>query len=106
MKAKNNLDKTCPCNGLEHYISSLRNEGNILLIGDFNARTTSNQAIFSSNASNPNPIWLEKDLSLANDLKIISTYLIENLFGFELIKLCSAQDLIICNGLMKWHDSS
>ncbi len=34
---KKNLDKTNPYNGLENDISSLRNEGNILLMGDFNA---------------------------------------------------------------------
>lgn len=33
---KNNLDKTYPHNCLNHDISGLRNEGNILLIGDFN----------------------------------------------------------------------
>ena len=30
----------------------------------------------------------------------------DNLFGSELVKLCSAQDLIICNGLKKWPNSS
>ena len=34
---KTNLDKKCPYNGLEHDISSLRKEENILLIGGFNA---------------------------------------------------------------------
>ena len=29
----------------------------------------------------------------------------ENLFGSEVVKLCSAQDLIICNGLKKWSNS-
>ena len=42
---KNNLDKNCPYHGLENDIYILRNEGNILLMGDFNARTSSNQAI-------------------------------------------------------------
>jgi hypothetical protein len=32
--------------------------------------------------------------------------LIENLFGIELVKLCSSQDLIICNGVMKWPNSN
>ena len=30
----------------------------------------------------------------------------ENLFDFELVKFCSAQDLIICNGLRNWPNSS
>ena len=42
---KKNLDKNGPYNGLENDIYSLRNEGNILLMGDFNARTSSNQEI-------------------------------------------------------------
>jgi len=34
---KSNLDKNCPYNHLENAISSLRKEGNILLMGEFNA---------------------------------------------------------------------
>ena len=49
---KRNLDKNSPYNGLENDIYSLRNEDNILLMGDFNARTSSNQAILLSNHSN------------------------------------------------------
>ena len=30
----------------------------------------------------------------------------ENLFGSELVKFCSAQNLIICNGLTKWPNFS
>ena len=66
---KNNLDKNCPCNGLEHDISSLRKEGNILLMGDFNARTSNNQVILLGNYSNRNPLWLEEYLELANRYK-------------------------------------
>jgi hypothetical protein len=33
---KSNLDQNCPCNGLEHDIYNLRNEGSVLFIGDFN----------------------------------------------------------------------
>ena len=63
---KNNLDKNCPCNRLENDISSLRKDGNILLMGDFNARTSSNQAILLRNYSNPNPLWLDEDFTLAS----------------------------------------
>ena len=52
---KNNLDRNCPYNNLEQYIYSLKNEGNILLLGDFNARTTTNQDTLLSNDSNHNP---------------------------------------------------
>ena len=70
-------------------------------MGDFNARTSSNQAILLSNYSNPNPLWLDEDLELANRQQRSSKDLGENLFGSELVKFCSAQDLIICNGLTK-----
>ena len=46
---KNSLDKNCPYNGLENDIYGLRNEGNILLMGYFNAQTSSNQAIHLRN---------------------------------------------------------
>lgn len=84
---KNNLDKNSPYNGLEHDISNLRNEGNIILLGDFNARITSNQAIILSNISNPNPKWLDEDLELICRYKRNSEDSSEKLFGTKLIKL-------------------
>ena len=45
----NNLDKKFPYNGLEHYISSLRNGGNTFLMGKFNAWKPINQAILFIN---------------------------------------------------------
>ena len=70
-------------------------------MGDFNSQNSSDQAIILSKYSNPNPLWLDKDLEIANMYKRSSEYLCENLFGFELVKFCSAQDLIICIGLTK-----
>ena len=58
-------------------------------MGDFNARTSSNEAILLSNYSNPNPLRLDKDLELANMHKISSEDLGENLFGSELVKILS-----------------
>ncbi len=75
-------------------------------MGDFNAQTSSNQAILLSNYSNPNPLWLDKDLTLASTCNRSFEDLGENLFGFELVKLCSNQGLIICNSLEKWPNSS
>jgi hypothetical protein len=40
---KNNLDKKNPYNGLEWDIHTLRNEGNVLLLGGFYARIRTNQ---------------------------------------------------------------
>jgi hypothetical protein len=59
---KNNLDNNCPYNNLEQDIYSLKNEGNILLLGDFNARIATKQATLLSNVSNHNPLWLDEDL--------------------------------------------
>jgi len=75
-------------------------------MGDFNARTSSNQAILLSNQSNLNPLWLDEDLPLASRYKRNSEDHKENLFGSKLVKLYSAHDLIICNGLKKWPNSS
>lgn len=102
---KNNIDKIFPYNTLEQDISSLRKEGNNLLLGDFNIRTTSNQAILISNNSNPNPIWLDGNLVLASKYKRNSEYLIRNLFGTELVNICNSQDLIICNTIIMWTNS-
>ena len=55
-------------------------------MGDFNARTSSNQAILLSNYSNPNPLWLDEDLELDNKYKRIFEDLGEILFGSELVK--------------------
>ena len=74
-------------------------------MGDFNARTSRNQATLLRNHSNPNPIWLDEDLTLVGRYKRSSKYLGENLFGSKLVKLCSAQDVIICNDLKKWLNS-
>ena len=74
-------------------------------MGDFNAQTSSNQYIILSNHSNLNPIWLDGDLTLDGTYKRRSEDLGENLFLSEIVKLCSAQDIIICNGLNKWPNS-
>jgi hypothetical protein len=101
-----NLDKNCPYKILEQDIYNMKTEGSILLLEDFNARTATNQAIILINGSNPNPVWLYEDLVLANSYKRNSKDLIKNLFGIELLQLCSSQDLIICNGIKKWPNSN
>jgi hypothetical protein len=65
-------------NGLEQDIYSLRNESGILLLGDFNVRTTTNQDIILSNDSNPNPLWLDEDLVLIRRYNRNSKDLVEN----------------------------
>jgi hypothetical protein len=41
---KKNLDKNCPYKNLEQDIYNLKNEGNILLLGDFNVGTKTKKA--------------------------------------------------------------
>ena len=98
--------KNCPYNNLEHDIYSLKNECNIVLLGGFNARIATKKTTLLSIDSNHNPLWLDEDLVLSNSYKRSSEDLIENLFGTDLVKLCSSQDLIICNGVMKWPNSN
>jgi hypothetical protein len=92
---KNNLDINCTYNNLEQDIYSLKNEGNILVLGDFNAKTATKQDTLLSTDSNHNSLWVDEDLILSNIYKRSSEELIENLFGIDLVKLCSSQDLII-----------
>jgi len=71
-------NKKMSYNGLEQDIYSLRNESGILLLGDFNVRTTTNQDIILSNDSNPNPLWLDEDLVLIRRYNRNSKDLVEN----------------------------
>jgi hypothetical protein len=68
---KNNIDNNCPYNNLEQDIYSLKNEGNILLLRDFNASTATKQATLLSNDSNHNLLWLDEDLVLLKRIMII-----------------------------------
>jgi len=107
---KKNLDNNCPYNNLEHDIYSLKNEGKILVLGDFNARNATEEDTLLSINSRHNPLWLDGDLVLSNSYKRSSATLQlsgpNNLFGTKLVKLCNSQDLIICNGVMKCPKSN
>jgi len=63
---KKHLDNNCPYNNLEQDIYSLKNEGNILLLGEFNVRIATKQSTLLSTDSNHNPLWLDEDLVLSN----------------------------------------
>jgi hypothetical protein len=103
---KKNLNRNCPYTNLEQFIFRLKNEGNILLLGDVNVRTATNQDTLLSNDSNHNHVWLDEDLVLANRYKRRFGDLTENLCGTKLVKLYNSQDLIIFNGVMKWKKSN
>jgi hypothetical protein len=66
---KKNLDKNCPYNNLEQDIYSLKNEGNILMLGDFNAMNATNQTTILSNDSNHNLLWPDEEFVLSNRYK-------------------------------------
>ena len=78
---KHNLDKIWPYNGLEQDIYSLKTEATILLLGDFNAKITTNQSINLSNDSNPNLLWLNGELVLPSRYTRNFEYLVEICFG-------------------------
>jgi hypothetical protein len=40
------------------------------MLGDFNVKGATNQATLLSNDSNPNPLWLDEDIFLANRYKL------------------------------------
>ena len=91
---------------MEQVIHIVRNEGNILLLGNFNDRTETNHNIVLSNDSNPNPLWLDEDLVLASRYNINSKDLVENLFGNELVNLYNSQHIKICNSIIEWPKSN
>ena len=96
----------CPYNRLEDGICSLINEGSIIFLGEFNARTTTNQPIILSNDYKTNHLWLVEDLVLAINFKINFEYMFDNLFNTKIIKVYSSKYVTICNGVMKWPKSN
>ena len=79
--------------------------GEILLVGDFNARTASEQASIICHREDCNPIWLTEEINhqWARISKDIKSW---NFFGEQLLSLCGTFDLVICNGFPRWTNSS
>ena len=94
---------------LNDKIAELKNEGEFILIGDFNARTGNLKDIFDENITMNNdftPDFIsnacfisENDLHF-NDIAIErkNEDVKKNDFGHKLIKLCQLSGMIICNG--------
>ena len=85
---------------LKNDIAAYSQLGKVLLVGDFNARTTSEQASILCCTEGCNPIWLKEESNhqwtrVSEDNKGC------NLFGEQLLTLCGAFDLVICNGLVR-----
>ena len=72
-------------------------------MGDFNARTASEQASILCCKDDCDPIWLTEESN--HQWERISEDKGCNLFGEQLLTLCGAFDLVICNGLTRWAKS-
>ena len=70
---------------------------------DFNARIASEQASILRCKGDCNPIWLTKESN--HKWERISEDKGCNLFSEQLLTLCGAFDLVICNGLTRWAKS-
>jgi len=76
----------------------------VLLVGDFNARTTNQQASVFCCIEDHNLIWLAEEENL-QWVRCSEDDKVSNYFGDEFFTLCGAFNLIICNGLDKWKGS-
>ena len=76
-------------------------------MGDFNARTTNNQAIQldSREGAEDNPICLEENGDHMWERILEDGQGIVSHFGVELLGACSLHGLIIFNGIEKWLSS-
>jgi exonuclease III len=103
------VSKTYKSRGFDHKypFCSLKKRycSEVLIVGDFNARTTSEQANIFCCKKDCNLIWLTEEgnhqwTRVSEDNKSC------NRFGEKLLTLCGAFDLVICNGLARWANSS
>ena len=88
------LDSKDPYAALKQDIVAYYQQGEVLLVGDFNARTTNQQASILYCKEDHNPIWLTQEknpqwVRCSEDDKV------SNHFGEELLILCGAFNLII-----------
>jgi exonuclease III len=104
---RSNLDNEDPYASLKRDISLFNHLGEVMLMGDFNARTTNNQSLQLSNEERGenNPLWLEEsgDQSWARDSQDGNGGVTH--FGAELLGLCSLFGMVICNGMRGWPAS-
>ena len=87
---------------LKQDISAYSQQGEVLLVGYFNDRTVNHQGSIICCKEDHNPIWLTEEenpqwVRCSKDDKV------RNHFGEELLTLCGAFNLIICNGLDSWN---
>ncbi|MCY6488267.1 hypothetical protein, partial [Actinobacillus pleuropneumoniae] len=97
------LDHKDPFASLKADIATYSQLGEVLIVGDFNARTASEQARILCCKDDCDPIWLTEESN--HQWERISEDKGYNLFGEQLLTLCGAFDLVICNGLTRWEKS-
>jgi exonuclease III len=98
------LDHKDPFAALKNDIAAYSQLSEVLIVGDFNARTTCEQASILRCKEDCNPIWLTEERNhqwtrVSEDNKS------SNFFGEQLLTLCGAFDLVICNGVARWANS-
>jgi len=95
------IDHKDPFVALKTDIATYSQLGEVLIVGDFNTRTASEQASILFCKEYCDPIWLTKESN--HQWEIISKDKGCNLFGEKLLTLCGALDLVICNSLTRWE---
>ena len=98
------LNHKDPFATLKNDIAKYSQVGEILLVGNFNARTASEQASILCHREDCNPICLIEERNhqwtrISKDNKSC------NLFGEQFLTLCGTFDLVICNGLPRGTNS-
>jgi endonuclease/exonuclease/phosphatase family metal-dependent hydrolase len=76
----------------------------VLIVGDFNARTTYEQASILRCKEDCNPIWLTEERN-QQWTRVSEDYKSSNFFGEQLLTLCGVFDLVVCNGVARWANS-
>lgn len=101
---KRNLDNEDPYAAVKKDISVFSNIGEIILIGDFNARTMNNQSIQMSSdmGEDSNPLWLGENKD--HLWKRTSRDGNGNMSHYEaeLLVLCNLYGTVICIGMKNW----
>ena len=97
------LDHKDPFAALKTDIAIYSQLGEVLIVGDFNARTAGEQASILCCKEDSDPIWLTEESN--HQWERISEDKGCNFFGEQLLTLCGAFDLVICNGMTRWEKS-
>jgi hypothetical protein len=98
------FDHKDPFVALKNDIAMYSQLSEVLIVGDFNARTASEQASILCCKEDRNPIWLTEERN-HQCIRVSKDNKSSNLFGEQLLTLCGAFDLVICNGLARWVKS-